>query len=405
MKYELRDYQKQASSSAVDFFKGYNKRNGVLVLPTGSGKSLIIADIASKLQGNVLVFQPNKEILEQNYAKLKSYGVEDCSIYSASFNSKKISRITFATIGSVISHTEDFKMFKFIIVDECHTCNAQGGMYCDFFDNAERKILGLTATPYRLTASKISLDENGKYDPTIEPENKCILKFITRTRPRIFHDVIYHVSIQTLLSRGYLAQLNYYDLTILNQARLKRNSTGMDFDDNSLQLEFEQLNFQDYLVSVVKRLQSPKDGNPRKGILVFTKFLEESEELCRRIDGCEMVCGSTAKKERERILNDFKRGKIPVVANVGVLTTGFDYPELDTIVMARPTMSLAMWYQIVGRVIRPYPGKTGWIVDLCGNIKRFGKIENLYLTEPKPGEYMIRGIVNKQDKQITNIYF
>lgn len=799
MKYELRDYQQEASDSAVRFFNTKNRRNGILVLPTGAGKSLVIADIASKLTGNVLVFQPSKEILEQNFAKLKSYGVDDCSIYSASFNSKEISRITFATIGSVISHSSDFNHFRYIIIDESHLVNATGGMYRDFFDCADRKILGLTATPYRLNASRISLDENGRYDPEKEPTNKCILKFLTRTRPRIFHDVIYQVGIQTLLARGYLAKLNYYDLTILDQQRLKRNSTGMDFDDNCLQLEFEQLNFSDYLVSIIKRLQNPHSGQARKGILVFTKFLEESEELCKRIDGCEMISGSTSKKERERILREFKAGNIPVVANVGVLTClsedtqiltrnkgwvgvsdleytdliaqwenglidfaeplriirkdsydddfvelngpylnlkvthdhkmvygkrgrkrinlskakaselvgkpiylpvsgdalpdnivlpelklptkarfvnwnsynyrqrgytkevakqmatdlydrrlksrckaptelslkecmfigfwigdgsiwkspnqgyryslcqstsnpkmiewlenllddigvkytrqevvpskiineresncsnayvyslakgtggnkqyvettltqlipylnkkgtdlfwglnkqqffslmegffmangehgnndrrysgqrivsankelldllqaigvcrgfrvtineccakeyskvklytismrkktfhqlvnhrlkmvandrkelvwcvtmpkgtiitrrngkvtimgncGFDYPELDTVVMARPTMSLAMWYQIVGRAIRPYPGKEGWIVDLCGNIKRFGKVENLYLVEPKPGEYMIRGNVNKQDKQITNIYF
>ena len=65
------------------------------MLPTGAGKSLVIADIAHRLDGNVLVFQPSKEILEQNYAKLKSYGVEDCSIYSASFNSKEINRMLF----------------------------------------------------------------------------------------------------------------------------------------------------------------------------------------------------------------------------------------------------------------------------------------------------------------------
>ena len=86
MKYELRDYQQEASDSAVRFFNTKNRRNGILVLPTGAGKSLVIADIASKLTGNVLVFQPSKEILEQNFAKLKSYGVDDCSkCYSTYF--------------------------------------------------------------------------------------------------------------------------------------------------------------------------------------------------------------------------------------------------------------------------------------------------------------------------------
>ena len=406
MIYTLRDYQQQASDAAINFFKSKRERNGILVLPTGAGKSLVIADIAHRLDGNVLVFQPSKEILEQNFDKLRSYGVEDCSIYSASFNSKEINRITFATIGSVKSHMEDFNHFRYIIVDECHGVNPQGGMYKDFFDCAKRKILGLTATPYRLTSAQICLDENGRYDPTCEPQNKCILKFLTRTRPRVFHDVIYQVEIHTLLQRGYLSKLNYYDMTIVPQEGLKRNTTGMDFDEKSLFEEFQRVNLQDHLVNIIRRLQHPKSGIPRKGILVFTKFLEESENLCRSIDDCEMLSGETPKKERERIIKDFKSGKIKVLTNVGVLTTGFDYPELDTVVMARPTMSLAMYYQILGRAIRPHPSKeAGWIVDLCGNIKRFGKVEDLRLFERKPGEYFIQGIADNQYKQLTNTYF
>lgn len=406
MKYTLRDYQQAASDASIRFFRGTNQRNGILVLPTGAGKSLVIADIAHRLDGNVLVFQPSKEILEQNFDKLKSYGEEDCSIYSASFNSKEISRITFATIGSVKAHMEDFNHFKYIIVDECHGVNPQGGMYKDFFDCAKRKILGLTATPYRLTSAQICLDENGRYDPAFEPQNKCILKFLTRTRPRVFHDVIFQVDIQTLLQRGFLSKLNYYDMTILPQEGLKRNTTGMDFDEKSLFEEFQRVDLEAHLVDIVRRLQRPKSGVPRKGILVFTKFLEESERLCQSVEGCEMLSGDTTKKERKRIIDDFKSGKIKVLTNVGVLTTGFDYPELDTVVMARPTMSLAMWYQIVGRAIRPHASKeAGWIVDLCGNIKRFGHVENLRLLQGKPGEYYIQGIADNQYKQLTNTYF
>lgn len=476
MKYTLRDYQQAASDAAIRFFSSRSQKNGILVLPTGAGKSLVIADIAHRLDGNILVFQPSKEILEQNFAKLKSYGEEDCSIYSASFNSKKISRITFATIGSVKSHKEDFNHFHYIIVDECHGVNPQGGMYKDFFDCAKRKIIGLTATPYRLFAAiqYQDLDENVVYRPkeppvnaaledlakkveqrermitnpqlfrstpipdpipmtpqlqeyinqkndyinrsiefeinleqgTIVSQNVCILKFLTRMRPRVFHEVIYKVEIQTLLQRGYLAKLNYYDLTILPQDGLKRNTTGMDFDEKSLFNEFQRVNLQEHLINIIKRLQKPKTGIPRKGILVFTKFLEESKRLCEVIDDCEMLSGSTPKKERQRIIDDFKSGKIKVLANVGVLTTGFDYPELDTVVMARPTMSLAMYYQILGRAIRPHPDKeAGWIIDLCGNYKRFGRVEDLRLFELNPGEYIIQGVVDKQNKQLTNCYF
>ena len=406
MKYTLRNYQQEASDASIRFFRSSNNRNGVLVLPTGAGKSLVIADIASRLDDNVLVFQPSKEILAQNYDKLRSYGVTDCSIYSASFNSKEIRRITFATIGSVKSHMADFNHFKYIIVDECHTVNAQGGMYKEFFDCAKRKILGLTATPYRLNSAQICLDEEGRYDPEAEPQNMCILKFITRTRPRVFHDVIYQVDIQTLLMRGYLSKLNYYDMTVVEQQGLKRNSTGMDFDEQSLFDEFQRTGLQQHLVDIVRRLLKPKSGIPRKGILVFTKFLDESKKLCEDIEGCLMISGATPAKERSRIIEDFKSGRIKVLTNVGVLTTGFDYPELDTVVMARPTMSLAMWYQIVGRAIRPHPDKeAGWVVDLCGNIKRFGMVENLRLIEPKPGQYVIQGVADNQYKQLTNCYF
>lgn len=405
-KFELRDYQRDASNAGVLFFnRRHTKRNGIIVCPTGAGKSLIIADIASKLNGNVLVLQPSKEILEQNYSKLLSYGITDCAIYSASLRKKQIAAITFATIGSVMSKLDEFAIFRYVIVDECHQVNAMGGQYKDLFEAADRRILGLTATPYRLNSAQVTLDEYGRFDPEQEPQNVCVLKFLTRTRPRVFHDVLYQVSIQTLLARGYLAHLRYFDLTLIDQQGLKRNSTGMDYDDGNLQNLFYQRNFYSYLVSIVNRVLNPKDGKQRRGVLVFTKFLKESEELCRSISGCAMISGSTKKKERERILKEFKEGKIKVVTNVGVLTTGFDYPELDTVILARPTMSLAMYYQIVGRAIRPYPGKDAWVVDLCGNIKRFGRVEDLYLAEPKPGEYMIRGLCQGKDMQLTNIYF
>ena len=135
MQFKLRDYQQKASDTAVSFFNNKAKKtNAIMVLPTGSGKSLIIADIAARLDGHTLVFQPSKEILEQNFKKLCSYGILDCSIYSASFNSKEISRITFATIGSVKNQPELFTHLKNIIVDECHLVNPKEGMYKKFFE-------------------------------------------------------------------------------------------------------------------------------------------------------------------------------------------------------------------------------------------------------------------------------
>lgn len=389
--YKLRDYQQKASDAAVSFFNNKAKKtNAIMVLPTGSGKSLIIADIAARLDGHTLVFQPSKEILEQNFKKLCSYGILDCSIYSASFNSKEISRITFATIGSVKNQPELFTHFKNIIVDECHLVNPKEGMYKKFFEVVNCKILGLTATPYRLSSSQ---------------EFGATLKFITRTRPAIFKEVIYHVQVSTLLDMGYLSKLNYYPMnpTGWNELNLKVNTTGADYTDRSVQREYERIDFYSFLVHIVQRLvNNQKTGIKRKGILVFTRFLKEAERLTYSISGCAIVSGDTPKGERERILEAFKAGEISVVANVGVLTTGFDYPELDTVVMARPTMSLAMWYQIVGRAIRPHPNKeAGWIVDLCGNINRFGYVENLKLVDGGNGKWA----VFSNGRQLTNIRF
>ena len=389
MSYILRDYQQQASDSAVTFFNNKTKKtNAIMVLPTGSGKSLIIADIASRLDGHTLVFQPSKEILEQNFKKLCSYGILDCSIYSASFNSKEISRITFATIGSVKSHPELFAHFKNIIVDECHLVNPIEGMYKDFFDAVKCKVLGLTATPYRLRSSR---------------DFGSMLKFITRTKPHVFSEVIYHVQVSTLLDMGYLSKVNYYPMnpTGWNELNLKINTTGADYTDKSVQKEYERIDFYSYIGHIVQRLMNPKAGGKRKGILVFTRFLKEAERLTMSIPGCVIVSGDTPKKERERILEMFKVGEIPVVANVGVLTTGFDYPELDTVVMARPTMSLAMYYQIVGRCIRPYKGKTAWFVDLCGNINRFGEVSDLHLKDTGNGKWA----VFSKGRQLTNVRF
>lgn len=338
MKYELRPYQKEASDAAVEFFNSKEKKNSIIVVPTGGGKSIILADIARQLNGNVLVLQPNKEILEQNFSKLKSYGVEDCAIYSASLNKKEIDRITFATIGSIINHKEDFNKFKAVIIDECHVCNASGGMYKDFLTHVKRKVLGFTATPYRLYSQQriIVKDQflpNGSFKETdymknsFEPKpgvtlaNRCIEKFLTRTRPRIFNDVIYQVSIQQLLTEGFLARLTYFpQLKLVDTNRVKVNSTGRDYDEQSLSDEFKRCNLTERLAEIVNRLLHPKNGVPRNGILVFTKFVEESEALCRAIPNCAYLTGETNKKDRERIINDFKSGKIKVLSNVGILT-------------------------------------------------------------------------------------
>ena len=353
-----------------------------------SGKSLVIADIASRLEGPLLVFQPSKEILQQNFAKLQSYGIFDCGCYSASVGCKDISRITFATIGSVMNHMSDFDCFKNIIIDECHYVNSKAGQYKEFIEAKNRQVVGLTATPYRLDRA----------------EGGSILKFLTRVRPRIFSKVIYCCQIGELLSKGYLADLHYYDLTELDLRRVRSNSTGADYDERSLLAEYERCGFYDKLSNTVVKVLQPKSGIPRKGVLVFTAFTKEARQLVDKLQSLRInaaiVTGETPKKEREAILEGFKRREIKVVANVGVLTTGFDYPALDTVVLARPTKSLGLYYQMVGRAIRPFEGKDGWIVDLSGNYSRFGNVADLFISRP-PGT--TKWAVYSRGTQLTNV--
>ena len=357
-----------------------------------SGKSLVIADIASRLEGPLLVFQPSKEILQQNFAKLQSYGIFDCGCYSASVGCKDINRITFATIGSVMNHMKDFQHFKYVMVDECHLCNARGGQYKTFFEAADRQVIGLTATPYRLGRGL-----NGN----------SMLKFLTRTRPRIFDEVLYYCQISELLAKGYLADLRYFDCTQLDTSNVHTNSTGNDFDENSLKLEYERSGFYDQLTSTTLRVLKPKNKIPRKGVLVFTRFTEEAERLTDKLQRkgikSAIVTGETPKKEREAILEKFKDGTIKVVSNVGVLTTGFDYPALDTVILARPTKSLSLYYQMVGRAIRPFKDKDGWIIDLGGSFRSFGKVSDLRIDLEVQGSS--RWCIKSLGKQLTNVSF
>ena len=392
----LRDYQQKAADAAVNFLiqRGYG--GGLLVLPTGSGKSVVIADIARRIKSPLLIFCPSKEILEQNYGKMEKVAKGCSTMYSASVGQKKISMITFATIGSVNNHPEDFDVFRHILVDESHLVNAKGGMYERFIHRRpDRRVIGLTATPYRLGRGV---------------DGASILKFLTRTKPRIFQKLLYYCQISDLLSRGYLAELRYFDLSgqvSFDINRVLTNSTGAEYDDESLQMEIERSGFAQDLFNWTMRVLHPKSGTPRSGVLVFTRFVRESEILVQKLAEkgikAAIVTGETPKREREKIIKAFKSGDIQVVSNAQTMTTGFDYPELDTIIMARPTKSLSLWYQCVGRAIRPYPNKVGWILDLCSNYKRFGAVADLKIGLEKPNSE--RWAIFSKGRQLTNVMY
>jgi DNA repair protein RadD len=383
-RYQLRDYQKQAVSAAKWYFDNDKLTGGsLMVLPTGSGKSLILAAAAKELGAPVLIFQPSQEILLQNYDKFHSYGYTP-AIFSASLNSKQIGGITLATIGSVHNRAGAFKHFKYIIIDEAHLVNSKAGMYQQFLDDHNGKILGLTATPYRLVT---------------DGYGGSILKFLTRTRPRIFERVIHVTQIGDLFKAGYLAKMEYKQDAGFDSEQLRLNSTGADYTDESVRSYYQRTNFPDKLYATV--INCLRAG--RKNILVFTRFVEESDNLVKRLGPiAEIVTGETPKRDRDAIINRFRSGQTKVVSNVGVLSIGFDFPELETVILACPTMSLARYYQMAGRACRIHPNKQStWVVDLCNNYKLFGRVEDLFLHAPKPGSW----IITSNGRQLTNIYY
>lgn len=381
MSFELRPYQQEAVDLGVKYLNGKNNRNTIMVLPTGSGKSVVIANLLTPMNAMALVLQPSKEILEQNFAKYVGYGYW-ATCYSASVGEKKISKVTFATIGSIINKKHLFNDLELIIVDECHLVNPKEGMYQDFINTFPKcKVLGLTATPYRLYTNSFGAE----------------LRFITRTRPSIFKSVLYYVQNSVLFDAGYLAKLEYFSFSVVNRKMIRMNSSGTDFDQRALRQYYRSINMPKIVVEYAVRLLAK-----RKNLLVFCAMTEEAVEVVKQVPGSVILTSKTHKKERERILSKFKNGTIRCVVNVGVLTTGFDFPGLEVVLIARSTMSLALYYQIVGRAMRIAPNKeSAWIVDLGGNINFFGKIETMKIHEDYNGRF---SIWNK-GRQLTNVPF
>lgn len=376
--YNLRPYQKEGIDAHEDFFRN-GRGNGLSIFATGSGKSIIIAETVKRMGEPTLILQPSKEILVQNFQKYTAYGF-DASIYSASLKSKVVSQTTFATIGSIQKTPELFKGFPYIIVDEAHVVNSKGGMYAKLIGALNQaRVIGLTATPYRLATSSFGSE----------------LRFLTRTRPRIFSDVLYVTQNKDLFNQGYLCPLKYYDIPGYDRSRLKSNSNGSDYNDESIQAYQDETYFQDRLLKVIRRLKEI-----RKNAVIFTRFIKEAQYIKNMIPGVEVVTGDTPADERDRILFEWKQGKIWGVANVGVLTTGVDFPELETVVLARVTKSLALYYQMVGRGVRIHPTKPEcWVVDMTQNCKYFGPIEDLHIGPNYKGLWE----VSSNGRPLTNV--
>ena len=376
--FELRPYQKNAVESSIDFLKNWSHDDKpIVVAPTGSGKSIVIAYIANEMKENVIVLQPSVELLEQNYEKYLSYGGE-ASIYSASKNEKQIGSVTFATIGSIFKKADEFSHVENIIIDECHLVPPkEDSMYVTFLDGmSQAKVIGLTATAFRLK----------KYRNPFSGAPFAQINLLTRERPKFFNRFLHITQIRELYDSGFLCPIKYVPLT-WETGRLVVNTNGSEYTDKSIQDELKNQKIIEGIQDIIK--QSIQKG--RKHRIVFVFSVEDAKRLSEKVPESAYVCATTKKKEREQIINDFKSGKIKTVFNVNVLTIGFDFTALDTIIIARPTMSLALYMQMIGRGIRLHPGKEDCIVvDMCGNISRFGEIEDISYEKDLNGKWILR---------------
>lgn len=384
---KLRDYQKEAVEASLEFLRnGNSKEIPIVVAPTAAGKSIYIGHIANELGSGVLVLQPSKELLEQNYAKYKMYGGE-ASIYSASLGVKEIGHVTFATIGSIKEKASDFAHIKYILIDECHLVPPfAGSMFTTFLDGmSDVKIMGFTATAFRLKS----------YTDPFTSAKYSQINLLPRERPKFFNKFLYVTQIKELYKKGYLSPVRYISIAWDN-GKLKYNSTGAEFSEDSIDREIKQQMVIERLPDIVG--QSIKKG--RKHRLVFVKSVMDAIELSKKVPGSACVHAGTKKKDRALILDNFRAGKILTIFNVGVLTIGFDFPALDTIIIARPTMSLSLYMQMIGRGIRKHPGKVDCVVvDMCGNMARFSKIENIEYTLDFDGKW----ILQDERKQLSGV--
>ena len=385
--YQLRDYQQDAVREGIDHLLTFGKPF-VLQLATGAGKSLVIADICHKIDEPILILQPNKEILEQNYLKLISYDpMIQAGIYSASMGRKEIAKFTFATIGSIYKKPEQFKHFKYVIIDECHGVDPKNltGMLTTFLKAIDCKnVCGLTATPYRITP---------KYEwrdgyLTAVASLKMITRIATKTSQPFFRKIVYQVETQELIERGYLSPIQYFIDPISDEeaGQLIVNSTGADYTASSLEKFWNTKR----LRRIAQAIEYSETHNKRS--LVFCSSISQARNAMALVNGmgieAKIVTGETPIKERTQIVEDYKAGKFKHLFNVGVFTTGFDVPALDCIVMARPTMSLALYYQMIGRGVRldpDNPDKVLQVYDLVGVVERLGRVETIRVTTEPNG--------------------
>ena len=385
-KFQLRKYQEECVQKGLEYINApKDKGPGIIIAPTAAGKSLIISELAIRTKKPILCIQPSRELLEQNYGKLISLG-GTATLYSASVRKKEVSILTFATLGSIKEVAHKFKEVgvEVMFIDECHKNipPTPGSQFMKFIEELNpKKVIGLTATPVFLKNSMEGAE----------------LKFLTRMRPAYFKQVLHCVQIQELVRDKFWSPL-HYEIQPFDGSALKFNSGGSDFTEQSIKIAAKSNGVNNRMYSRIKKLIA--EGY--KKILVFMDCIENTEKMAEALSeftNAGYVHSKLSGKIRAKNLEAFHKGDLKVLCNVSVLSTGYDEPGIDAILLGTSTNSLSLYYQILGRGVRIHPGKSHcFISDFMGNVERFGFVEHLEIIDnPNHGW----GIYNK-DVLLTN---
>ncbi|MBE4522190.1 DEAD/DEAH box helicase [Vibrio parahaemolyticus] len=357
--YTLRPYQADSVKAVIHYFRKHSTP-AVIVLPTGAGKSLVIAELARLAKGRVLVLAHVKELVEQNHAKYEGYGLKG-AIFSAGLGRKETDQqVVFASVQSVVRNLDSFKnQFSLLVIDECHRVpDDKNSSYQKVITHLRElnpgiKVLGLTATPYRLGMGWIyQYHTRGQ---------------VRTEESRFFRDCIFELPIRYLLDENFLTPARMMDVPVLSYdfSQLKPANTG----------RYKEAEM-DMVIDKAKRAtpqiveQIIQYARERKGVMIFAATVRHAQEIHGLLPEGEtaIVIGDTPTPERDAIIQAFKNREIKYLVNVSVLTTGFDAPHVDLIAILRPTESVSLYQQIVGRGLRLSEGKNECLVlDYAGN--------------------------------------
>lgn len=357
----LRWYQQEASDAAWSWIRRCVDPC-LIEAATGAGKSHIIADLSARIYGHskkrVLVLAPSAELVVQNHAKYEATGAK-ASLFSASVGSVNLRHpVVFGTPGTVKNAVRRFQDFAAVIVDEAHRITPTVKSIIEDMarSNKNLRVIGLTATPYRMGTGYIY----GRESDGIEVEE---------TIAPYFHTRVYEIGARTLIDEGYLtppvfdAPPEHYDTS-----GLVLNRTGV-FDSGTVEQAFEGHGRKTAAIvaDVVEKSRN------RHGVMLFAATVQHGHEIMASLPpGISFfIDGKTDKKDRQKAIDDFKAKRIKYLVNVQVLTTGFDASHVDVIAILRATESVALLQQIIGRGLRIDDCKSDCLVlDYAENLER-----------------------------------